>query len=394
MKQMSKQALEGLKVVEIGNILAGPWCGTMLADFGAEVIKVEPPKGGDLMRNMGRIKDLWFCVEGRNKKNITLDLKTEKGKEILWELIKDADVLIENFRPGVFAKLGFTWEKLHAFNERLVYVVSSGYGRSGPEAHKPGFDRIGLARGGFLEITGEPDRAPIKPGISVADFYTAMFACIGTMFAIYNRDVVGTGKGQMVDCCLTESMLRLQESIIAEYSYDKTIRRRMGNAAIVTIPSGHFQTKDGKWITLSITGDKLYNTWAKAVGREDLIPIVGEERKARREEINAIAEKWVNERNAKEVMEIFGDEIPASIVYDVSDIFNDPQFAARGALVEVPTEKFGTLTMQNVTPRMMETPGKINWAGAPLGFFNNEVLKEKLGYTDEEIKKLHEEGVI
>ena len=159
------QALEGLKVVEVGNILAGPWCGTMMADFGADVIKVEPPKGGDLMRNMGRIKDMWYAVEGRNKRCVTLNLKSEKGKEMLTDLIKDADILIENFRPGVFKRLGFTWESLHALNPRLVYVTSSGYGQTGPNSHKPGFDRIGLALGGFLEITGFPGEPPVKPGI-------------------------------------------------------------------------------------------------------------------------------------------------------------------------------------------------------------------------------------
>ncbi len=181
---MGRQALEGLKVIEVGNIIAGPWCGSMLADFGATVIKVEQPGTGDMIRGMGRIKDLWYTIEARNKKNITLNLKDPKGKEILWKLIEGADVLIENFRPGVFKKLGFTWEEMHKRNPRLIYSVASGYGTTGPYSHKPGFDRMGLALGGFLEVTGYPDTPPVKPGLSVADFYTALFGCAAVMFAI------------------------------------------------------------------------------------------------------------------------------------------------------------------------------------------------------------------
>jgi len=395
---MAKQALEGLKVLEIGNILAGPWCGTMMADFGAEVIKVETPKVGDLMRGMGRIKDLWYAVEGRNKKNITINLKSEKGKELFVKLIKDADILLENFRPGVFAKLGFTWDILQEINPRLVYVCSSGYGQTGPNAKKPGFDRIGLALGGFLEVTGEAGGPPIKPGISAADFYTALFACTGAMFAIYNRDVIGTGKGQMVDCCLTESTLRLQESIIAEYSYDGNIRTRIGNGTFVTIPSGHFLTADDKWIVLSVSGDKLFCIWAEAVGRSDLItnPEYNnpQGRQRNREEINQIAEDWIKLHTVEECLEKFGDQIPCAKVYNVEDILNDEHFKARNAIIDVPTENFGTIKMQNVTPKMSDTPGEVKWAGAPLGKYNNEIFKEKLGLSEEEIAELQEEGVI
>lgn len=392
------QALEGLKVVEVGNILAGPWCGTMMADFGADVIKVEPPKGGDLMRNMGRIKDMWYAVEGRNKRCVTLNLKSEKGKEMLTDLIKDADILIENFRPGVFKRLGFTWESLHALNPRLVYVTSSGYGQTGPNSHKPGFDRIGLALGGFLEITGFPAEPPVKPGISVADFYTAMFACMGAMFAIYNRDVVGTGEGQMIDCCLTESMLRLQESIIAEYSYDGTIRTRIGNGTLVTVPSGHFLTKDGKYLVLSVSGDKLFKQWCESIGRPELAAVedykTGAGRTANREEINAICAEWAREHTIEECLEVLGDDIPNCPVYNVADIMQDEHFKARNAIVDVDTEQFGTLKMQNCVPKMYGTPGEIKWAGAPLGKFNEEVYGEKLGLTPEDLAKLKEEGVI
>lgn len=395
---MSKQALEGLKVVEVGNILAGPWCATLMADFGAEVIKVEPPKVGDLMRGMGRIKDLWYSVENRNKKNITLNLKSDIGKELLIKLIKDADILVENFRPGVFAKMGFTWERLQEINPKLVYVCSSGYGQTGPNAKKPGFDRIGLALGGFLEVSGEAGGPPIKPQISVADFYTAMFACIGAMFAIYNRDVVGTGKGQLIDCCLTESTLRIQESIIAEYSYDKSVRTRIGNGTFVTIPSGHFITADGKWIVLSVSGDKLFNTWAEVVGRSDMItnPEYNnpQGRQKNRDELNKIAEEWIKLHTADECIEKFGDEIPCAKVYNVEDILKDEHFKARNAIIDIATEKFGTIKMQNVTPKMSDTPGEVKWVGEALGKFNREILSEKLGLSENEIAELELNGVI
>jgi len=397
MKEM-KQALEGLKVIELGNILAGPWCGTMMADFGADVVKVEPPKTGDLMRNMGRIKDLWYAVEGRNKRNITLDLKTAKGKELLTKLMEGADILIENFRPGVFAKLGFSWERLQEINPRLVYVCSSGYGQTGPESHKPGFDRIGLALGGFLEITGYPETAPVKPGISVADFYTAMFGCMGAMFAVYSRDVLGTGKGQKIDCCLTESVLRLQESILAEYSYDGAVRTRIGNGTTVTVPSGHFLTGDGKYLVLSVTGEKLFRKFCEAIGKPELIEkpeyATGPGRTERREEINAIAAAWASEHTIKECLAALGDEVPCCPVYNVADILEDEQFKSRGAIIEVPTEKFGVLKMQNVTPKMSGTPGEVRWAGAPLGHFNREILCGRLGLTEQEYAQLESEGII
>jgi crotonobetainyl-CoA:carnitine CoA-transferase CaiB-like acyl-CoA transferase len=391
------QALEGLKVVEVGNILAGPWCGSLMADFGAEVIKVEPPKVGDLMRGMGRIKDLWYCVEGRNKKNITLNLRDPKGKEIFKDLIKDADVLIENFRPGVFKKLGFGWEALNEWNPRLVYVCASGYGQTGPESHKPGFDRIGLARGGFLEVTGFPGEPPVKPGISACDFYTAMFACIGAMFAIYNRDVVGTGKGQMIDCCLTESALRLQESILAEYSYDGSIRTRIGNGTNVTVPSGHFLTKDNRYLVLSVSGEKLFKKFAEAAGMPDLAEkpeyATGPLRTEHRDEINEIAAKWAREHTIEECMEALGDEVPNCKVYNVEDIMKDEQFKARNAIIEIPTEQFGVISMQNVTPKMQRTPGKVKWAGAPLGKFNEEIYT-RLGYTPEQLEEMEAAGII
>lgn len=391
-------ALQGLKVVEVGNILAGPFAGTMLADFGAEVIKVEPPKIGDLSRNMGRIKDMWFQVEGRNKKTVTLNLKDPKAKEMLKELLKDADVLVENFRPGVFAKMGFTWEMLHELNPRLVFMSSSGYGQTGPYSHKPGFDRMGLAMGGLLHITGFPDGPPIKPGLSVADFMTAMFGVIGIMFAIYNRDVIGTGQGQRIDCCLTESTLRIMESIIAEYSYEGYIRNRVGNGTMVTIPSGHFLTKDNQYLALSVAGDKVFGNFAKGIGRMDLLE--SEEystaagRMRNRDEINQIAEDWAIKHTIDECLEALGEDVPNCKIYTVKDILEDPHFKERNMILDVETEKFGKIKMQGIVPKMSGTPGEVKWAGPAIGEYNEEIFCGKLGMSKEEVEKLKADGVI
>ncbi len=395
---MGRQALEGLKVIEVGNIIAGPWCGSMLADFGATVIKVEQPGTGDMIRGMGRIKDLWYTIEARNKKNITLNLKDPKGKEILWKLIEGADVLIENFRPGVFKKLGFTWEEMHKRNPRLIYSVASGYGTTGPYSHKPGFDRMGLALGGFLEVTGYPDTPPVKPGLSVADFYTALFGCAAVMFAIYDRDVNGSGEGQMIDCCLTASILRLQESTIAESSLDGTIRTRIGNGTTVTVPSGHFLTKDGRYLALSVSGDKLYRICMEKIGRPDMVEKeeykTGTGRTAHREEINKVFADWALEHTIDECLSILGDDIPNNRIYNAADIVKDPQFAFRNDIIEVESPKFGKFKMQNVVPKMSGTPGEVRWLGADLGAFNHEVLHDMLGYSDEEIEKFKAAGTI
>lgn len=391
-------ALEGLKVVEVGNILAGPFAGTLLADFGAEVIKVEPPKIGDLARNMGRIKDMWFQVEGRNKKTVSMNLKDPKAKEMLKELLKDADVLIENFRPGVFSKMGFTWEMLHELNPRLIFMSSSGFGQTGPYSHKPGFDRIGLAMGGLLHVSGFPDGPPIKPGLSVADFMTAMFGVIGIMFAVYNRDVIGTGQGQRIDCCLTESTLRILESIIAEYSYEGFVRNRVGNGTLVTIPSGHFLTKDNEYLVLSVAGDKVFELFAKGIGRPDLLE--SEEyntaagRMRNRDEINQLAEDWAREHTIDECLEALGDDVPNCKVYTVEDILKDLHFKERNMIIDVESKKFGKIKMQGIVPKMSGTPGEVKWAGPAIGEYNEEIYCGRLGVSKEELEKMKADGVI
>ncbi|HWQ61916.1 MAG TPA: CaiB/BaiF CoA-transferase family protein, partial [Negativicutes bacterium] len=306
--------------------------------------------------------------------------------------------VIENFRPGVFAKLGFSWQQLQEINPRLIYVCSSGYGQTGPYSRRPSLDRIGLATGGLLHITGFPDGAPIKPGVSVADFTTAMFGCIGAMFAIYNRDVIGTGKGQMIDCCLSETVLRLQESILAEYSFDGDIRERIGNAALVTSPAGHFLTKDNQYLILTVVGDRVFSQFAKAINREDLLDNPkynnAKGRMDYRDELNKIAADWALLYTLDECLSALGDEVPCSKVFNVKDIMNFEQFKFREDIIQIATKQFGTISMQNVVPKMSATPGKVNWAGAELGCFNKEIFCDKLGLSPQEFEQLKADGVI
>lgn len=394
---MSEQALAGLRVIDIGNIVAGPWASTILADFGADVIKVEPPTG-DLIRGMGRIKNMWYCVEDRNKRCVTLNLKTPEGTKILEDLLRTADILVENFRPGVFARLGFSWARIQEINPRLVYVCCSGYGQTGPKAHKPGVDRIGLAEGGVLAVTGEPDGAPMRVGIAAADYATAMFAALGAMFAVYSRDIGGTGKGQMIDCALTDSMIRWQESIIAEYSYDGTIRQRMGNEAPTSLPCGHFKTKDDEYFVMSAAGVKQFGDWCTAIGRGDLLEnprySTVEARGKVRAEVQTIASDWVRAHTIEECLEVLDGVIPCCKVFNVADILKDEQANLREMIIDVPTEEFGVVKMQGIVPKMSGTPGKVNWGGKSIGAFNEEVYSSVLGMSEAQIAALREKGVI
>ena len=391
-------ALDGLKVIELGSAVSAPFCAALLADFGANVIKIESPKGGDMLRGMGNYKDLWFAVENRNKKNITLNLKTPEGVEILNRLLVDADILIENMRPGALGRLGFSWETVHEKFPKVIMVSISGYGQTGPYASKPGFDRLGVAMGGLTFVTGPADGEPTRPGFSIADYTTGAYGLIGALIALYNRDVVGSGLGQHIDASLYESIMRMNECNIADYSYKGTIRHRTGNSHPSTIPGGNFLTKDNQYLVLACGGEKLFRLFASKIGREDLLTderySSGEARIANRDEINQIAADWIKAHTMEECRSIFGDDIPNGAVYSVKEMFEDPHIAERKDLVQVETDKFGKITMQGIYPKLSGTPGEIKWAGGRLGQFNDEVYGEILGMSKEEIQTLTEKGII
>lgn len=391
-------ALNGLKVIELGNAVSAPFCSAMLADFGAEVIKVESPKGGDMLRGMGNFKNLWYAVENRNKKAITLNLKAKEGADILNELLQDADILVENMRPGALERLGFGWEVLHKKYPKLIMISISGYGQTGPYRNKPGFDRLGVAMGGLTYLTGLPESEPIRPGFSIADYTTGAFALIGGLMALYNRDVCGSGIGQHVDASLYESILRINESNIADYSYKGIVRQRTGNSHPSTIPGGNFLTQDGKYLVLACGGEKLFKAFISKIGREDMLEDERynsvETRIANRFEINQIAADWIGQHTLKECQELFGDEIPQGEVYSVKEIFEDPHIAARQDLEKVMTKTFGEVTMQGIYPKLSETPGAVNWVNEELGAFNQEIFCDRLGMSEEKLVELKQNGVI
>lgn len=395
---MGGVALEGLRVIEAGHAVSAPFCGTMLADFGAEVIKIEPPQGGDLLRGMGNFKNMWFAVDDRNKKCVTLDLRTEKGKELFTELLRSADVFLENYRPGAMAKMGFGWEQIQKINPKLIMASVSGYGQTGPYKAKPGFDRLGMAMGGLTYVTGFPDRAPMRPGLAIADYLTGMFTLSGVLLALYNRDVVGTGKGQHVDTSLYESIFRIMEATVADYSYKGIVRERVGNAHISTIPGGHYLTSDNKYLVLAVGGDKVFAEFAKAIGRAELVEDerfkTGTARQAHRNILDDVAAKWVSEHTLQECMDTLGDAVPNGAVYSVEDILKDPHFKARENIVEVITKEFGPILMQGIVPKLSETPGEVRWAGPEMGSFNREIYVERLGLTEEMFEQLKTDGVI
>jgi len=397
-EDLSGVALEGLCVIEAGHAVSAPFCGTMLADFGAEVIKIEPPQGGDLLRGMGNFKNMWFAVDDRNKKCITLDLRSEKGKALFAELLRSADVFLENYRPGAMAKMGFGWEDVQKINPRLIMASVSGYGQTGPYKTKPGFDRLGMAMGGLTYITGYPDRAPLRPGLAVADYLTGMFTLSGVLMALYNRDVVGTGKGQHIDSSLYESIFRISEATVADYSYKGVIRERVGNAHISTIPGGHYLTRDDKYLVLAVGGDKVFTRFAELIGRKDLVEDErfknGEARHANRDIIDDIAAKWIREHTLQECLDAFGDDIPNGAIYSIADIMEDPHFKARDNVVKVDAGEFGSILMQGVVPKLSETPGEVRWAGPEMGAFNREIYTDKLGLSSEEVEQLRADGVI
>jgi formyl-CoA transferase len=394
-------ALDGIRVIELGQIVAAPFCGALLADFGAEVIKVEIPGVGDNLRKMGPIVDgrsPWFAVENRNKKCITLNLKQEKGKKIFVELIKKADVITENFKPGVLDKLGFSWDEIRKINPRVVFVRISGYGQTGPYKDRYGYDRIGLGMGGLTYITGFPESAPLRPGVSLADYLCGYAAAMGVLTALYNRDISGTGVGQELDLGLYEPIFRIMEFTPLNYSLTKTVRERIGNAFPGTVPSGHFQTRDGKWMSLAVGNDRLFERFARCVDRVDLLgrPEFAnhELRVKNRTELDQIAEEWIAGHTSEECFAILGEDVPVGPIHAISDIFEDPHYLARNNIVEVNDPHWGNVKLQGVVPKMSGTPGEVKWIGPDLGQHNAEVYGGLLGFSPEDIDRLTGEGVI
>jgi len=393
--------LAGVRILDLGTRIAAPFAATLLADFGAEVIKVELPGSGDFMRGIGPFLDgysLWWAVEGRNKKSITLDLRTGRGQELLKRLVAVSDVAVENFQPGTLEEWGLGYETLRAINPRLILTRASVYGQSGPYRDRPGLDRNGIAFGGLLYITGYRDRPPVRPGVIISDYLTGVFNAFAIMMALYHRDVHRAG-GQWVDLALYESIFRIMEHTVAAHDRLGTVREREGNRLKNSAPLDNWETQDGRFVCIVAAGDGLFPRLAKAMGREDLLHDVRfssfTARVAHADEINAIVGSWVKEHTAAEVEDILvAAQVPVTRAFSIADIAGDPHYAARDdvALVDDPT--IGPVRMQAVYPRLSDTPGRIRRGAPKLGEHNQEVYGSLLGLSAAEIAELQAEGII
>ena len=390
-----------LRVIEMGQLLAGPFCGQLLADFGAEVIKVEPPDQGDPMREWGREKadgqSLWWPVVARGKQSVTINLRDARGQELVRELIGGADIVVENFRPGTLERWGLGWDVLHALNPRLILVRVSGYGQTGPYASRPGYGAIGEAMGGLRAVIGEPDRPPARAGISIGDTLAAIFACVGTLVALHARD--RTDEGQVVDSALYEATLAVMESLIPEYAITGYIRPRTGSILPNVSPANAYPTADGAEHLISGNQDTVWRRLADAMGRPEL----GDDerfathnaRGANQAELDGLISEWTSTMSAEALGELLNDHnVPNGKIYTAPDMLNDPHFAAREAIVKLAHPILGEFPMQNVVPKLSATPGEVRWVGPELGEHTDEVLGRLTDRSATALAELRDAGVI
>jgi formyl-CoA transferase len=381
--------------------LAGPFCGQLLGDFGAEVIKVEDPGAGDPMRQWGREKShglsLWWPVVARNKKSITVNLRTPEGQHIVRELVAKADVLLENFRPGTLERWGLSPEELWKINPKLVVTRVTGFGQTGPYAERAGFGSIGEAMGGIRYVTGDPDSPPTRTGVSLGDSLAATFAALGTLVALHQ--VGRTGKGQVVDSAIYEAVLALMESMLPEWQVASYQRERSGTTLPNVSPSNVYPTADGEMILIAANQDTVYGRLTEVMGRPELLTdprFKGHaERGHHMEELDTIIAEWTSTCKADALLESLHEKgVPAGRIFRAKDMFTDPHFAAREAIVRLTHPEIGEFAMHNVFPRLSETPGKVRHVGPTLGENNEEIYKGLLGMDDAKIESLHSAGVI
>ncbi len=392
--------LAGVKVLEMGTLIAGPFSTRILAEFGAEVIKVELPESGDPIRKWRELHNgtsLWWYVQSRNKKCITVDIRTEEGLEVIKRLLKECDVFVENFRPGTIAKWGLTSEVLQEVNPNLIVSHISGYGQTGPYSDRPGFGSVGEAMGGLRYLTGYPDRPPVRVGVSIGDSVASLYSVIGILIALYNRDVK-KGGGQEVDVALYEAIFSLMESLIPEYDKKGVIRERTGSTLPGIVPSNVYKTKDEKYIMLGANGDKIFQRLLKAMGREDLLGderfLSNDDRVRHQDMIERMIEDWVSQNMLDNCLDILNQHgIPAGTFYNAEDIVNDPHYQARDMILEMEHEDIGKMKVPGIVPKLSKTPGQVKWLGPKIGEHNMEVLKE-IGLTDEMIQEMEKKGVI
>jgi formyl-CoA transferase len=395
----SPAALHGVRVIEMGQLIAGPFCGKTLGEFGADVIKIEAPETGDPLRNWRLIKEgtsVWWQVQSRNKRSVALDLRQKEGQTIARQLIAEADVLVENFRPGTLEGWGMSPDELHALNPGLVILRISGYGQTGPYRDLPGFGVIGEAMGGLRHLTAEPGRVPVRVGVSIGDTLAALHGTIGVLTALYHRKVNG-GKGQVIDVALHEAVFNVMESLIPEYSAFGAVREAAGSALPGIAPSNAYPCQDG-WVLVAGNGDSIFKRLMTAIGRQDLAdaPDLGSNtgRVARVGEIDAAIGAWTAARSVQQVMETLGAaRVPAGKVYTAKDIAEDPHYRARDMLLTQETRDGYSVQVPGIVPKLSGTPGSIRRSAPHLGDDTDAVLAEA-GLTAEQIALLRSKGVI
>ena len=392
-------ALRGVRVIEMGQLIAGPFAGKTLGDFGAEVIKIEAPSGGDPLRNWRMIRNgtsVWWQVQSRNKRSIALDLREDAGRDLARRLIAEADVLIENFRPGTLESWGMGWEDLSLLNPGLVMLRVSGYGQTGPYRDRPGFGVVGEAMGGLRHLTGEPGRVPVRCGISIGDTLAALHGVIGVLMALYHRDARG-GKGQVIDVALHEAVFNVMENLIPEYDVFGAVREPTGSSLPGIAPTNAYPCADG-YVLVAGNGDSIFKRLMHCIGRDELgqDPALADNagRVARVQEIDAAIGAWTADLTVDQVLAALdAAQVPAGRIYTVADIAADPHYAARGMLQTVAMADGSALTVPGIVPKLSASPGG-QWRNAPaLGQDSEDVLRE-VGLTEAQIAALRARGVV
>ncbi|HEX6769291.1 MAG TPA: CoA transferase [Candidatus Binatia bacterium] len=400
-QKSENKPLKGVRIIDAGNMVAAPFATVLLADFGADVIKIEHPKYGDGQRKLEPIMDgipLWWKSVARNKRCITLDLGKPEGADIFKRLVKGTDVIVENYRPGTFEKWGIGYDAIRAIDPRIIMLRISGFGQTGPYKNRAGFGRVAEAMSGLTNLIGEPDGPPMSPGYPLGDLIAGIFGSLSVMMALYHRDL-HRGEGQMIDLALYEAVFRFLDFDPIQYDQMKTVHMRTGNRVAYVAPSSMFKTKDGKYLTLAASTQSVWLRLAEAIGRQDMTTdpkfIDNSARVENSVECNGIVGAWIAQHTRDEVIEHFDKHgVAYSAVFDMEDAFRDLQYRAREAMVRVPDPDLGEAIVQNVVPKFSATPGSVDFLGRKLGEDNEEILCGELGLSKEKLQELKESGII
>jgi formyl-CoA transferase len=402
MEIMNNGPLTGIRILDVSTMIAAPYGTSLLGDLGAEVIKVEIPGTGDTLRSVGPWKGkepLRWPGMSRNKKSITLDIRTEEGQELFKKLCSKTDLIVENFRPGTLEKWNLGYEVLKQINPRIILTRVSGYGQTGPYKDKAGFGTPGTAFSGYTYLQGYPDRPPVSPSFSLLDYVTGVYVAFSSVSALYYRDTQSHDQGQVVEMGLYESFFRMMEFLVAEYDQMGKIRERSPGLAGHSSPAGTYETKDGKWVVLVTSTDPTFNRLAEAMGRTDMLKdahyYTNSERLKNNEKVQEIVSSWIKEQTQKELLDkLDAYGVPCNSINSIEDIFHDPQYQARENIVEIEHPRLGTIKIPGVVPKFSQTPGKIRHRAPELGEHNEDIFCKELGLTLAELAELQSKGVV